>query len=155
VELQLPTHLASIGRGRRWAAAEAVRLGATETRVRVVQLLTSELVANAVLHGPPGGEVRVRVAESGGVLRVEVDDGSAALPRVVPVARDGTGGRGLVLVERLADRWGYECTAPEGKTVWFEVRVRRHAPAPAARSTGARAPTARGDQPTAPDGGRG
>jgi anti-sigma regulatory factor (Ser/Thr protein kinase) len=123
--LELAPHLASIGRGRRWVAAEAVRHGATETRVRVVQLLASELIANAVLHGPPGGALCVRVARTGGTFRVEVDDASPVLPRLVPIARDGSGGRGLVLVDRLADRWGYQCREADGKTVWFEVALRR------------------------------
>ena len=126
--LELAPHLASIGRGRRWVAAEAVRCGCAETRVRVIQLLTSELIANAVLHGTPGGRVEVRVARSGDTFRVEVDDASSSSPRLLPVARDGPGGRGLALVERLADRWGYELREPDGKTVWFEVRVRRQMP---------------------------
>jgi anti-sigma regulatory factor (Ser/Thr protein kinase) len=130
--LELAPHLASIGRGRRWVAAEAVRHGCTETRVRVVQLLTSELIANAVLHGPPGRLLQVRVARVDDTFRVEVDDASSELPRLVPVARDGPGGRGLTLVDRLADRWGSELREPDGKTVWFEVRVRRQLPVPTA-----------------------
>ncbi len=122
--IELAPHLASIGRGRRWVAAEAVRHGMTDTRVRVVQLLSSELIANAVLHGPPGGAICVRAARCDAVFRVEVDDASTVLPRLVPVARDGGGGRGLFLVDRLADRWGYQLGETDGKTVWFEVRVR-------------------------------
>jgi serine/threonine-protein kinase RsbW len=125
VALELAPHLASIGRGRRWVAAEAVRQGFTDTRVRIIQLLASELIANAILHGPPGGEVRVRVARSGEIFRVEVDDASDTLPRLMPIARDGSAGRGLFLVDRLADRWGYDRREPDGKTVWYEVSARR------------------------------
>jgi anti-sigma regulatory factor (Ser/Thr protein kinase) len=126
--LELAPHLASIGRGRRWVAAEAVLQGATETRVRVIQLLTSELIANAVLHGTPGGRLCVRVTRTDGTFRVEVEDASSAVPRLVPITRDGSGGRGLALVDRLSDRWGYERREPDGKTVWFEVALRRPAP---------------------------
>ena len=133
--LELAPHLASIGRGRRWVAAEAVRQGLPDARVRVVQLLASELIANAVLHGPPGGAVRIRVDPSPEAFRVEVDDASTTLPRLVPVVRDGGGGRGLTLVDRLADRWGYQGRGSSGKTVWFEVRARRQAP-PRARPSG-------------------
>lgn len=133
--LELAPHLASIGRGRRWVAAEAVRHGITDTRVRIIQLLSSELVANAILHGPPGGEVQVRVEWSADCFRVEVDDTSASSPRLVPITRDGRGGRGLALVERLADRWGHERREPRGNTVWFEVRVGRHAGPPPGTST--------------------
>ena len=123
--LDLAPHLASIGRGRRWVAAEAVRHGITDTRVRVVQLLASELISNAILHGPPGGEVCVRIERSVDAFRVEVDDRSTSAPRLVPITRDGGGGRGLALVERLADHWGHERREPRGNTVWFEVRVGR------------------------------
>ena len=140
VSLDLAPHLASIGRGRRWVAAEAVRHGVTDTRVRVIQLLASELIANALLHGPPGGAVCVRVERSVDVLRVEVDDTSTGIPHLVPITRDGGGGRGLALVERLSDHWGHQRRETGGNTVWFEVRVGRPAvgPGPSATRTSSR-----------------
>ena len=91
----------------------------------VAVLLTSEVVANAVRHAATACAVRVDL--EGDVLRVEVADGSATLPQLRRPRPDDFGGRGLVLVESFARRWGAEPT-PTGKVVWFsvEVRPRRH-----------------------------
>ena len=78
-------------------------------------LLTSELATNAVVHARTPFRVTVMLDDD---LTVEVSDGSEVLPRLEPVPIDGESGRGLLLVSRLADRWG---SRPEerGKTVWF------------------------------------
>jgi anti-sigma regulatory factor (Ser/Thr protein kinase) len=99
-------------------------LGPGDPRSDVARLLVSELVTNAVQHTlsrRPGGTVTVVVIELAGSLRVEViDEGSA---RNVPVVRDdmlATDGRGLFLVQSLADEWGFlreSC----GTTVWFHL----------------------------------
>lgn len=89
-------------------------------------LLVSELVTNAITHdgvGPGGVMVSVRVAR--GRLRVDVHDTSAALPepeRDTPV--DAETGRGLLLVDTLADEWGYYRT-PGGKAVYFTLSFHR------------------------------
>jgi signal transduction histidine kinase len=86
----------------------------------IVLLLVSELVSNAVQHA--GGTLEVSAREVGSTLRVEVRDGSSALPRVHDHSVDATSGRGLQMVDRLADRWGAEPAGPGlGKTVWFEI----------------------------------
>jgi len=83
-------------------------------------LMVSELVGNAVRYAG-GGEIVVRARLSDGRLRVEVVDGSAVVPpQPVPPVLDAEGGRGLLLVEALADRWGAEVDA-EGKCLWFEI----------------------------------
>lgn len=88
-------------------------------------LLVSELVANAVLHTATPVDVVVEVDDAGTRPRVEVHDGSAQLPvRKNYSAMSGTG-RGLVMVDRIAARWGAEATAT-GKMVWFELDP--HAP---------------------------
>ena len=120
-QLALPPHLASIGHGRRWVAAEATHHGVGATGLRVVQLLASELIANAVVHGPPGGSITVRAQALDDRLRVEVSDGdSTARPRLLHREAADAGGRGLMLVDRFADRWGYDLHGDDGKTVWFE-----------------------------------
>jgi hypothetical protein len=53
-------------------------------------------------------------------VRVEVDDGSGDLPELRHPASDEVHGRGILLVESLATRWGVLPRAA-GKTVWFEV----------------------------------
>ena len=83
------------------------------------ELLLSELATNAVLHARSGFTVIVRY--DGGCLRVEVGDGSRAEPRrSVDSPPDALGGRGLVLLDTIASRWGMLPTA-RGKRVWFEV----------------------------------
>ena len=85
----------------------------------VAELLTSELVTNALVHTDHGAVVTATVDPE--QLRVEVRDfepGLTAPP--VPSADDGTHGRGLFLVRELADSWGVE-ERPTGKVVWFEL----------------------------------
>jgi serine/threonine-protein kinase RsbW len=119
--LALAPHLASIGHGRRWVAAQAARQGVGATGLRIVQLLASELIANAVLHGPAGGAVTVRTLRGDDRLRVEVDDDdSTTRPRLLSREHPDDAGHGLMLVDRFADRWGYDLHGVDGKTVWFE-----------------------------------
>jgi len=85
-------------------------------------LLTSELVTNAVRHAHTPVELIVDVR--GNRLRVEVVDGADDAPSVATVAEAPTGatrGRGLHLVDRLADRWGVTRSHP-GKSVWFALQ---------------------------------
>lgn len=82
-----------------------------------VLLLVSELVTNAVRHAR-GAEFEVRLAVRPDVLRLEVhDEGAGFVPRIAP-SDDGTGGYGLYIVERLADRWGVE---RDPGMIWVEV----------------------------------
>jgi anti-sigma regulatory factor (Ser/Thr protein kinase) len=84
-------------------------------------LVVSELVGNAVRHsGLPELRVSVALVEPRR-FRVAVSDGSSAAPRPRHPADDSESGRGLFLVEAVADRWG---TSPErdgGKSVWAEL----------------------------------
>jgi anti-sigma regulatory factor (Ser/Thr protein kinase) len=82
-----------------------------------VALLVSELATNAVIHARTPFRVDVAVGE--GVIRVEVEDEGPGLPRPRAIAPEATTGRGLLILDRLADRWG---TTPleRGKRVWFE-----------------------------------
>lgn len=85
----------------------------------VAELLTSELVTNALVHTEHGAVVKATVADSR--LRVEVRDFVDAPPTPnEPDVDDGTHGRGLVLVEGLADSWGVRSQGL-GKMVWFEL----------------------------------
>jgi anti-sigma regulatory factor (Ser/Thr protein kinase) len=83
-----------------------------------VELLASEVIANAVLHSDAPCDVAVTRTDER--LRVEVTDADACLPSVVEAGPDDENGRGLLLVNALADTWG---TRPEatGKTTWFEI----------------------------------
>ena len=117
------------GHARRLVRAACTDWSADDVHTALV--LTSELVTNAILHTP--GEVSIRVARHGVLLTVEVLDigdgdvqqqppSSAAEEGSVPMAESG---RGLTLVEALADRWGVRMNAyHNGKAVWFELRPR-------------------------------
>lgn len=88
----------------------------------VPELLVSELVTNAILHGGP--PVELHAASNGAGIRVEVRDG-VPRPPVLESSTTCTGaprehGRGLQMVATLADRWGWD-GHPTGKTVWFEL----------------------------------
>jgi anti-sigma regulatory factor (Ser/Thr protein kinase) len=80
-------------------------------------LVMTELATNAVLHA--GGARFVRVWYGDGSVRIEVGDGSTAMPER---GSPGTmSGRGLLIVSALANAWGAELR-PEGKVVWAELR---------------------------------
>jgi signal transduction histidine kinase/DNA-binding response OmpR family regulator len=85
-------------------------------------LLASELVTNAVLHGRPPVELRLRRTATELVL--EVHDGAGYLPSRRRAAPDDENGRGLQLVAALADRWGSRPVA-DGKSVWCVLALRR------------------------------
>lgn len=99
--------------------SDAVDAGEGHVDREIAILLVSELVTNAVMHGVSPFELRAQQTRSG--LRVEVHDNNAL---ATPVLR-GAGvlaesGRGLQLVDTLADRWGWSEDGA-GKVVWFEI----------------------------------
>lgn len=105
---------------RHWVMRTVAGLGVTGAGNQVVELLTAEIVSNAVVHGPSDGEVRVRLRVAGPCVRVEVTDTGHGSPTVRHPEPTAPNGRGLLLVEALATSWG---TRPDeaGTTVWFEV----------------------------------
>jgi anti-sigma regulatory factor (Ser/Thr protein kinase) len=91
-----------------------------------VALLVAELAANAVRHDRvPGRDFHLRLAFEAGTrtIRIEVSDAcSDQPPTSSPIpSPDDESGRGLLLVDMLATRWGATPRAPIGKTVWAEV----------------------------------
>ncbi|MEU5220757.1 ATP-binding protein [Streptomyces sp. NPDC020807] len=84
-------------------------------------LLVSELVGNAVRH-TGARSFTLRLHRRRGWMRAEVGDPSRGLPCLMPVADMDESGRGLLLVEKLSDRWGVDL-GPFGKVTWFEMRV--------------------------------
>ncbi|WP_324649337.1 SpoIIE family protein phosphatase [Georgenia sp. H159] len=126
-----PTHAWSGPRERRWqmpmdpqtiARARHAVLRACEAwgleDTAAAELVASELVANAVMHG--WGRVDLRLRDTGDGLRIEVEDANPS-PPVVREGRVGrVGGFGLHIIARLAE-WGWRPT-PAGKVVWARVR---------------------------------
>ena len=86
-------------------------------QLEALRLLVSEMVTNSVRHGEGAETVDVRLWLGRGVVRLEVEDrGPGFMPRGVP--GEG-GGWGLVLVDRLARRWGVR--SGPATTVWLEL----------------------------------
>jgi hypothetical protein len=88
-----------------------------------VVLLVAELVANAMLHGD--GPLELVLDATRARLRIEVSDRSPAMPAPrLPHQPALPGGHGLVIVQRIADRWDAEPHS-QGKTIWAEFDVDR------------------------------
>ncbi|MEV0966690.1 ATP-binding protein [Streptomyces sp. NPDC049910] len=93
-------------------------------------LVLSELVANAVRHAwGPSVRIAVDLPTADRVRLAVVDRAARRRPELRVPAPGDTTGRGLLLVEECADRWGYDLlgsvTAPWGKRVWAELKVNR------------------------------
>jgi anti-sigma regulatory factor (Ser/Thr protein kinase) len=84
-----------------------------------LDLVVSELATNAVLHAATPFEVAVKVVPT---VRVEVSDGSAEPPVRRHHDLAGSHGRGLLIVDRCAQRWGVD-PLPSGKVVWADVGI--------------------------------
>ena len=122
-DLELP--LAHEPTAPRQARAEIRRLlgdRAPEDFAEDAQLLTSELVTNAVMYAPSEFSVSAWFVPTAGALRVEVEDTTPVVPTPkAPSAASHLGGRGLQLVAARAYDWGVDVRAG-GKSVWFELR---------------------------------
>ncbi|MET7733019.1 ATP-binding protein [Streptomyces sp. NPDC005402] len=125
MQLEIRPDPAEVGRARRWARSRLAvsGTGVDESLAEILILLVSELVTNAVVHTGRPAVLRLSLpgaeAESAPV-RLEVADRSGRAPVPRCVDGDATGGRGLALVDGLADRWGW---SPEGagKSIWCEL----------------------------------
>lgn len=119
----------SVRRARRLVIGALAGVG---TAADDAVLLASELATNAVIHA--GTPFRVAVRRRDDRLRVEVADGSRAVARRQRFSTTSGTGRGLALVDDVADRWGVDQDG-DGKTVWFELAVRPAADEPDRRRT--------------------
>ncbi|MCX3059024.1 SpoIIE family protein phosphatase [Streptomyces beihaiensis] len=101
----------------------AVRAWGAGERADEVELVADELITNALMHTDGPAIVTLRVLTgTDRRLRVDVEDTSSALPRRREAGESGVSGRGLLLVDRLADVWGVEARGG-GKCVWCEFVV--------------------------------
>ena len=125
MQLEIRPDPAEVGRARRWARSRLAGsgIGADEPLAETLILLVSELVTNAVVHTGRPAVLRLSLpgaeAESAPV-RLEVADRSGRAPVPRCVDGDATGGRGLALVDGLADRWGWSREGA-GKSIWCEL----------------------------------
>lgn len=88
--------------------------------VEDVTLVFSELATNAFRHA--GSSSTAMITHGDDEIRLAVNDTSHSIPHLVP-ASSSPGGYGLVIVDRVSDRWGWDQTA-SGKTVWSVIRCR-------------------------------
>lgn len=151
VQLEVRPDPSEVGRARRWArsrlAGSAIR--ADESLAETLVLLVSELVTNAVVHTGRSAVLRLVLPaavpgepeEPGkpeeATVRLEVDDASDLAPVPRCAGDEATGGRGLALVDGLADRWGWSREGT-GKRIWCELDrcAQREETAPACGSGG-------------------
>ena len=89
---------------------------------RELATVVSEVVTNAILHARTPFVVSVDARED--AIRVAVTDESSELPAPRRYGSAQPTGRGLHIVDAIADRWGV-APAPRGKTVWFEFEGRK------------------------------
>jgi anti-sigma regulatory factor (Ser/Thr protein kinase) len=92
--------------------------------IRDVQLVVSELVTNSVRHSGSNEPIRLRAWARPSGLKVEIADGGDGFepPAAGGDGREAEGGRGLLILDALAERWGV--TSDARTCVWFEVAQR-------------------------------
>ncbi len=111
----LPSALTSVSVARKFVGEVLGATGVTDDAV----LLTSEVVTNALLHGR--SECRVTIDVDRRQVRVEVHDALSERPVLRQAASGDESGRGLELVDALAQRCCSEVVDGDGKFVWFEL----------------------------------
>ncbi|WP_344399827.1 SpoIIE family protein phosphatase [Streptomyces longisporus] len=107
-----PEHVAAA----RQAATEQLTAWGLDEAAFVTELVVSELVTNAIRYGAPPVQLRLIRDRS---LICEVSDGSSTSPHLRRAHAFDEGGRGLLLVAQLTQRWGSRQTG-RGKTIWAE-----------------------------------
>jgi len=131
VRLRLPCDPTSARRGRRLVrrAVASWEIGMDNAQLYVLQLLTSELITNCIVHACSTYHHLTAVQDPLGV-RVSVTDDEIDRPVLLPDEHPSVlGGRGLVLIHAYADDWGVE-ELPAGKAIWFRLNVNLEVPPP-------------------------
>jgi anti-sigma regulatory factor (Ser/Thr protein kinase) len=120
--ITLPGVERSVAIGRRFVRDT---LGRRHPALEKVALSVSELATNAIMHTPSGdgGQLTIGVTATGHVVRAEVtNDGTMAAKPCVRRDAEAENGRGILIIEALADSWGV--TEDSGTTtVWVEFRA--------------------------------
>ena len=111
----------SVGPARSWVLARARAAGVAGEPLEHLELMTSEVVTNAVRHAGGTSHVTVGVSVRGGRLVVEVADGDVRAPRVREDRAGLPGGHGMRIVEALSHAWGWRADGDRGKVVWFSL----------------------------------
>ncbi|MFF2518258.1 SpoIIE family protein phosphatase [Streptomyces sp. NPDC058086] len=111
----IPPDPSMVQRARKWVGQQLKEWGLTEEEF-VTELVVSELVTNAIRYGAPPIQLRLIRDRT---LTCEVSDGSSTAPHLRHARVFDEGGRGLLLVAQLTEKWGTRHTTM-GKTIWCE-----------------------------------
>lgn len=114
----LPNSLLAAAQARRFLRA-TLKSWALDGCEEKTELLVSELVTNAVVHGR--APITLSVVADLERIRIEVADQAPGKPVLRSAAEATDHGRGIFIVDQLADRWGSDPVVDDGKTVWCEV----------------------------------
>jgi PAS domain S-box-containing protein len=119
--LEVPAQdgLGAVREARRSVVSELVSRG-LGALAEDAGLAVGELVANAVLHGE--APIRVRLHRRGAGVRLSVADASSVMPEALDAGPEQTVGRGIMIVEAVSARWGWQPRA-DGKIVWCDLPV--------------------------------
>jgi serine/threonine-protein kinase RsbW len=122
ISLELPATSHAPTTAREALRQVAAECGVDDAECWRAELIVTELVTNAVRHGP-GGPVELALETGGNGVRGEVADPGPGIRHHQLVRRRATeeGGRGLFLVDALSDSWGL---SDDRSRVWFEVAAR-------------------------------
>ncbi|MFE9425552.1 ATP-binding protein [Kitasatospora sp. NPDC006697] len=122
----LPRHGKSVGGARALLRDFLAAPGDAGPCLTTAELVVSELVTNAVLYGcPDGGQfgdlIFVRFERRRGLVLIEVHDANGDRPAACRAGAEDEHGRGLWLVEQLAQEWGCGPREGIGKRVWAVI----------------------------------
>lgn len=121
-----PTDPGNATAGRTWARRvlpELLTRAPRTTLYEDMDLLLSEMITNAVVHG--GGLQQTRLSNTGAHLRLVTADCDPRTPILRPSpGRREANGRGMHLIDAIADRWGVQRQySTDGKTVWADLKL--------------------------------
>ncbi|WP_217208721.1 SpoIIE family protein phosphatase [Streptomyces sp. AC550_RSS872] len=117
----VPSDPSAVAQTRKDALAQLEAWG-LEDAAFVTELVVSELVTNAIRHAEPPVQLRLIHLTHDTSLICEVSDGGTTAPHLRRARTYDEGGRGLLLVAQLTQRWGTRQTS-KGKTIWAEQHL--------------------------------
>lgn len=124
VSLQLPATLQSSALARRFVRAVLHEWQFSDDGAYTAQLVVTELASNAVRHATGHDLLELTLVLDGDAVTVGLADGSAIPPVVADLTDDAESGRGMSIINRVAEERGH-AARPEGKSVWARLRLPR------------------------------